>query len=71
MTRAPELAQALVDYDERVAQKVLDLLVQELGGTLDGSPPDSESITTSEWKEGLAAYERLRSLARELERLLP
>ena len=70
MARAAELAQSLVDYDADVARKLRDVIVRELGGSLNAPPNDSDAVTTSDWKEGLAAYERLRSLGQELDRLL-
>jgi hypothetical protein len=67
---AADLARTLVDYDEELARAVLDAVREQLGGRLDTVPKDSDSVTTSEWKEGLARYERLRSLGLELQQLL-
>lgn len=71
MTAAEELARTLVEYDATVARELYEVIVRELGGRLDDVPADSDSVTTSEWKEGLARYERLRSLGVALERALP
>ena len=70
MTAAEELARTLVEYDAGVARALYEAIVRDLGGSLDSVPADSDSVTTSEWKEGLARYERLRALGSALERAL-
>jgi hypothetical protein len=67
---AAQLAQDLVEYDEVAARKLYEVIIADLGGRLDTAPPERERVTTMEWKMSLASYERLRSLGRELERLL-
>ena len=69
-TAAADLGRAIYEYDRSAAALLLGAIEQELGGKLDGVPADADSVTTSEWKEGLAQWERLRALGLELQRLL-
>ena len=83
MASPTAVAEALIEYDARLAEHVLRVLAQELGVEVDGW--DAERIgaalahaavdagsrkSTVEWKAGFAHIERLRSLALELSRLL-
>ena len=69
-TAAGDLALAIKEYDRTAASLLLAAIEQELGGRPDGVPADGDSVTTSEWKEGLAQWERLRALGLELQRLV-
>ena len=69
-TAAADLGRAIYEYDPNAATLLLRAIEQELGGRLDGVPDDGDSVTTSEWKEGLAQWERLRALGLELQRLV-
>ena len=69
-TAAADLALAIFEYDRKAAELMLAAIEGELGGTLDAVPADGDSVTTSEWKEGLAHWERLRALGLELRRLV-
>jgi hypothetical protein len=77
------VAEALIEYDPRLAEHVLRVLAQELGVEVDGWDADrigaalaqaavdaGSRKSTIEWKAGFAHVERLRSLALELSRLL-
>jgi hypothetical protein len=81
MAGSTAVAQALVDYDPRVAELVLRLVASELGVASGGDlhqlqtglqhvVADGSTKTTVEWKAGFAHVERLRTLGLDLASLL-
>jgi hypothetical protein len=81
MAGSTSVARALVDYDPRLAERLLRLVASELGLAADGDVhqlqaaiqtvvEDGSRETTVEWKAGFAHVERLRSLGLELAKLL-
>ena len=81
MAGSTSVARALVDYDPRLAERLLRLVASELGVASDGDVPqlqaalqdvleDGSTKTTVEWKAGFAHVERMRALGLDLARLL-
>jgi hypothetical protein len=81
MAGSTSVARALVDYDPRLAERLLRLVASELGiapnadvsqlqAALHTVIEDGARETTVEWKAEFAHVERLRALGLELAKLL-
>jgi hypothetical protein len=81
MAGSTSVARALVDYDPRLAERLLRLVASELGVAADGDVSELQAAlqtvlengtteTTVEWKAAFAHVERMRSLGLELAKLL-